>query len=353
MIDFSFVRNIDFSSTENIIFFCIIFILFLIIFCVVLFLLIKILKAIKNAVGSIFNLRQQNLTRQQKNKDSNLNINLYGKEGIDKNFAPKSSGEYFVASPVQAEKATKEKNDIAKLQKEKGQKDIEDALNVLKSGNSEEKETISSKMPSRVENQEIDDHEKIKIPRPKIFKQVETASNVQGPSVLSASKNAGDNKNAGNNISQNLEKFQKIAATSSSGVIRAPEPEKENEEISGSFFEKPDFVKNAPSPVENKNIDRSIFGGKDAVSRRDLSFRLRSGRGEIVGAQREAGLQLDRQQISGLVDKYFPSYYGRDISKSEFAKQLTIVSKRPISDPAKRLQTKREINLLKKIGGIK
>ena len=369
MINFSFVKTIDFTKTENIIFFCIIFILFLIVFFAVLFLLLGILKAIKNTINSIFNLRQQNPEKQQKNNVSNLNIQFHEKEEVNKKFATRSSGGYFVANPVQAEKSTEGQKDIVKLQKEEGQKDIEDALNNLKSGDPEEKETISSKMPPRAENQEIDDHKEIKIPRSKIFRRVKTASNVQGPSVLPESKNIEENKNVGNNISQNLGKFQKTATTSSSGVIQAPESEKfqekngpatrydyskkEENKISDSFFEKPDFVKNATSPVESKNIDKSIFGGKDALNRRDLGFRLRSGKGEIVRAQKEVGLKLNRQELSGLVNKYFPSYYGRDISKSEFAKQLKIVSKKPISDPAKRLQAKREINLLKKIGGVK
>jgi hypothetical protein len=279
------------------------------------------------------------------------------KEERTEKFIPKSTGGDFLANPLKSKKPAEEKKDIVKLQKEKGQKDIEDGLSKLESVDPEDKETISSKMPLRTENQEIDDRKKIKIPRRKILKRVESASNVQAPSPSLKGRDIAGNKDIKNNIPKNLEEFQKASVTSSSGIIQPIESEnfkeKSDDRIGGSFFEKPDFVKKPDILSKSKNVDSSIFDGKETLARRALSFKLRSGKGEIVKAQKEAGLKLDRQQMSELVNKYFPSYYGRDISKSEFAKQLKIMDKKPISDPSKRLQTKREINLLKKIGGVK
>jgi hypothetical protein len=69
-------------------------------------------------------------------------------------------------------------------------------------------------------------------------------------------------------------------------------------------------------------------------------------------AERDFGLNMSRKEMGDLVQKYFPKSYGTDISKDEFRRQIRILERNPIDDASKRTQIRREIKLLKKIGGI-
>jgi len=104
---------------------------------------------------------------------------------------------------------------------------------------------------------------------------------------------------------------------------------------------------------ENKEPESVIFGNKSGQTRRTISHNLKIPSAEMLRVEKSLGLNLTREQRSKLVDKYFPKYYGQEITKDEFKKQIQIVSRKPVANPAERKQGIREVELLKKMGGIK
>lgn len=106
------------------------------------------------------------------------------------------------------------------------------------------------------------------------------------------------------------------------------------------------------SKEQTASADKSIFSGKPEISRAELRQKLRYDP-KIWKSQRDAGLNLNPSQRVDL-EKEIPQAYGGNISKSDLKKTiLKMAAERASSmDPKKRESLRKEINFLKKIGGI-
>ncbi len=96
-----------------------------------------------------------------------------------------------------------------------------------------------------------------------------------------------------------------------------------------------------------------LFGKDSGKTRRNLRYELKIPNAKELRIEREMGLNFTRDQRMQIIDKYFPKYYGQEITKGEFHKQIGILQRKAVADPIQRRQQIREIKYLKKIGGIK
>lgn len=209
----------------------------------------------------------------------------------------------------------------------KEEMDIKEGLESLK---------ISARVGSAKEESGI--FEKIKVPRPK------KSDSAQAPSAKAA------------------ELEQKPTEIIKKAEIKIPV---EKNQVAPQDREKKPFMFNEKSEINRernreRNIlekDNTIYGGKDALDRRILKFKLGFAKGdslkEMLKIQRGLGLRITREERAKLIEKYFPKYYGQQISKSEIKKQIKVVERSPIKSAGERIQRNKEIKFLKKISGIK
>lgn len=132
-------------------------------------------------------------------------------------------------------------------------------------------------------------------------------------------------------------------------------------------FEKPDILKDNLSEklgikraVKAKaDQDTSIFGGKDEISRLELRRKLRYDP-KVWKAGVQTRFNLTREQRENLEKELFSEFkiYGKNISKEDFKHKLKLMARERMSAAVKgnfvqQEKLRREINFLKKIGGIK
>ncbi len=131
-----------------------------------------------------------------------------------------------------------------------------------------------------------------------------------------------------------------------------------------SFGEKPafngvEFLKKdanlLPSRREQKNTgDLSIFGGKAELSRPELRYKLKKDP-RVWRAGKAARFDLSPAEREKLESQVFPQIYGKNISKADLSARIRLMQKERGNtvDLKKKERLRREINFLKKIGGIK
>ena len=160
MFDFSFLSNIDFTNKENLLFLAVVLIIAVIVLAIIFLVLYEIIKIIRKLIRKIFGIEAKKPKLNKKDTDW-----LH-----DQTIAPKHK---IIDAGFTSNFNTGEKKENFKDQKqnfdEKEKKDIAEGLSKLKISESKEKDTLSSKMPSRSENQQKDEHEKIEIPKTKRF----------------------------------------------------------------------------------------------------------------------------------------------------------------------------------------
>lgn len=125
------------------------------------------------------------------------------------------------------------------------------------------------------------------------------------------------------------------------------------------FFEKLDFMKNKPESAASGNIkkaeqkDSSIFGGKQELTRSELREKLRDPKLDTV--EKSFGLDMTPAQRANLEKQLFPSSYGGNISKSDIRIRMQGLGRKMLSEknPQAKATLRRQINFIKKIGGIK
>jgi hypothetical protein len=135
------------------------------------------------------------------------------------------------------------------------------------------------------------------------------------------------------------------------------------------LFEKPGILKNdtrerlglgqKEKTVEQINPqDTSIFGGKEELTRRELRNKLRyDPKVWKAGVETKFNLSADlsRAGREKLEKELFSKVYGTNISKSDVQRRVKrmIIERGGTGDAAKKETLRREINFLKKLGGIK
>lgn len=371
-VDFSLLKRIDFTNTDNIIFLSVIFVLGLIVFFVFLFILVKIVGVIKKLIRRIFSTDSRKPKFNQKTADSLIEKAKAEKEAARPKPKILGSDSAKIISSDKEELEEKNKN-IIDSQKEKGQKDIAEGLSKLKAGAAPGKETLESKMPSRFEDQEENSHEKIKIPRAKRFTENEdvgadpdknlqqTKSDLQGVSGFektAVTTSHGIIKPTGSNISSDKAGIASVEAGKINNGIGSEKSLPEHDDKGESFFSKPGFLKNAAKKTAvAKSSDTSIFGGKEELTRMQLRHKLRyDPKVWEAGVETRLNLKIDlsRAGRERLEKELFPNTYGRNISKADIKRRVRMmVIEQGGADPARRETLRREVKFLKKIGGIK
>jgi len=298
VIDFSIFKSIDFINTDNLIFLSIIFVVFLAALLVFLFILSKIVKIIKKAIIRMFNIdvKRPNFDRKEVISQSQSSR----EESSSGNMAPQKiiAIEHINKGHENNEKA---EQDVVKTYKEKEEKSIKEHLDELKTVETEEKETLDSKMPSRSENQEEDGNKEIKIPVPEY---PSTRPQPTG-SVVSQSKN---------------------------------------------------IVGDTPGTLSHKlavsKADSSIFSGESEVSRTKLEHELRTSN-KAYQAAKGTGLTMSQVERAKLV-KDIPKVYGKNISKADLKGTIRQLNKKMVSttNPSEHTKLRKEIKFFKKIGGV-
>jgi len=103
----------------------------------------------------------------------------------------------------------------------------------------------------------------------------------------------------------------------------------------------------------------SIFGGNSELSRLELKEKLRSD-ASVWKAGVSSRFNLSREERAKLEKELFSDFgtYGRNISRKDFETKIKLMNKEKVNaggrgDFAKQEKLRKEVNFLKKIGGIK
>jgi len=198
-----------------------------------------------------------------------------------------------------------------------------------------------SKMPSRIEGQKDNDYQEIKIPVPERFK----AKSLEGQIGIVASERQGP-------TIEKSRSYQEMKAPVS--VSGEPMQSRKFATIKSGAAYSPD-ASTLKSKKEMAGVrDTSIFGGKEEVSRIKLRHEMRYDP-EIWKEQRLMGLNLSREEREGLINKIFPSVYGRNVSKRDLGQVLRRMGREwsSTTNMNKKAALRKEIKFFKKIGGIK
>lgn len=228
-------------------------------------------------------------------------------------------------------------------EKENSEESIEESFNKFKERHAEEKETLESKMPSRVDEN---------VNR---VRRIEQQTPVKG-------EEAGKYSIKDKDVS--LGKMGTM--TSGESIFRAidSKPAETPSKQETSFFEKPNFINDSISPnsahktpLERSKVnslkDTSIFEGKEEVSRVNLRQKLRSSK--LYEAEKSVGLTLSPVERAKLVKEVFSQNLGQNISKTDLRWGLKKLNEKMVGSKnmAEKGKIRKEIKFFKKIGGIK
>ena len=355
MLDFSILKSIDFSNSNNLLFFSIFLILAIILFFVVLAVIFEIFHALAKLFGKHLHIPRQVKSNAQSDKkimEDSPKHKVAGEMNMNFESDKKENG---------AQK------DFAKTDKEKEQKSISDQLNGLKSKKGEpENNSMQSRMPSTDNKKENEDSKKIEIPRAKKVTGEETpvtrASGL-GSNLTKTQDAKKATQSAGNmgNISVSIKSVSNTDSKITKEVHGFSQKNEVNPARSVSEDSQPEqnsFETRLGSGVAvNREKDTGgdiLFGNKDEISRINMRIKLRRDP-KIWKAERKVGLTLSPVERVKLEKQIFPTVYGRNISKSDLKKNLKRMSKEwgSATEPGKKTLLRREMKFLKNIGGIK
>jgi len=317
LINLSFLKDIDFTNTDTLIFLAIFLAIAIIIFAVLLLVVAQIIKIIKRIIIRIFNL---DVKKPDMNRGQSVEWLHKQKEGDkeESSFIPKSHAtDNLTINSGPVENKKEEKQDVVKSDREKEQQNVLENLDRLKTENNEA-QGIEVPTPERFDAKSARVPAKVMttgIQNPK-FKLSESTHEAKLPSQGRA------------------EPFHEDGA---SGV---------------------DFGTSIPELKRNKSEtetqDQSMFGGKEEVSRLKLQHEMRYD-SKIWKEQKLMGLNFSREEREGLIKKIFPSVYGKNISKKDLGYVLKRMGREwsSATDMNKKATLRKEIKFLKKIGGIK
>lgn len=266
-----------------------VFILVFVILSVIVFILFLIFKIFEKLFGQKFNKKAAVSVMQDKAGEENLPKHRIADNSIGINFENKKELKETSKDAVTKEKVKEEKS-------------IQEGLAKLKTDDSEKKETLESKMPSRTENQE-------RFPTP------EAVLNMEGGQQDLPY------------MAQGFEKNGVVDASHTLPTQKIP---------------------------ENKSTDSSMFQGKPEVSRIKLAQELRADP-KIWQASRQVGLNMSPVERAKLVKQVFSSAYGMNISKTDLRQGIRKLNQKMLGtkDLGEHAKIRKEIKFFKKIGGIK
>jgi len=323
-IDVSFLKDIDFTNPDNLVFFAIFLVTVIIVLFIIGWIFAGIVRMIRRLIVHLFNIEVKKPKFDKKSTEwlhkeevSTLQPKVAPVESAGPSKEePKEKTEEAVtmpqpklapiefAAPLKKEAAPKKKPEEG--YKEKEQKTIKEGLAKLKAEGRAEEETLESKMPSREEKteeeKEAEKFEPIKIPTP---------MHPSGePESFAVSQDRANVVGAGN--------------------------------IS------------IPQPKESGVADASMFGGKPEVSRIKLEHELRKDT-KVWQAARQEGLTLSPAERAKLVKEVFSPTLGRNISKADLKLGIEKLNQKMLGakSSAEHAKLRKEIKFFKKIGGIK
>ena len=296
-LDFSILKEIDFTKTENILFFFIILVIALIIFFIVALVISKTIKAIRRLIVGD-NVRRPKFDRKVVDEQFFPSVAEKPEKVVEARRAV-TNEEIIGKNLSSAEKNKVQEKDIIEIGKEKAEKKIEEGLASLKHdipGGG-----LQAKMPQRVgESPEGVVKKEIEIPR----------------------------------------------------AERSPEMGVENKIESGINI--PRASKEASASNKGGSSDSSVlFQGRSDVPRMKLEHEMRTNP-KIWKAARETMLNLTPIERAKLVKETFSSAYGRNISKTDLKQTVRKLDRkmRASTTPKEHEKLRKEIKFFKKIGGI-
>lgn len=161
--------DIDFTNPENIVFLAIVLVLVIIVCSTLLLLFIKIWKGISSVFKRLFNIEDKKGKFRQASNNAQPSIDSLEGEINSERTMQRIMGGSLIQNSGSRKKKKKTDEDTDKSYAEKEKKSISDGLNRLKNSDGN-KETLESKMPSRMEVQPEDDkYKEIKVSRAKRF----------------------------------------------------------------------------------------------------------------------------------------------------------------------------------------
>lgn len=315
-INFSWMKNIDFTNTDNLFFLGICLFIAIIVLMVCIIILIKTIKVTKKATSKIFNLEfiKPKISKDERADQLLESENNMEAKDIDTSPRQKPTGGNFTSNfSVNKKQSDGKQKDAAKAYKEKEAKSISEHLSKLKVNEEEEenKDTLASKMPSRVEKSEDDiKHEKIKIAVPKHF-------TISG--IASADREVTSNKE---DVIENNKNFRPLI------------PKKAQSS----------FTKNSSA----------VFKDESGVSRMKLEHELKTNP-KIWQAGKSAGLNLSPLERAKLMKEVFSPTLGTNISKNDLKWSIKKLNQKMLGtkDPQEHAKIRKEIAFFKNIGDIK
>jgi len=302
MYDFSILKDIDFTNTENLIFLAIFLVIASIIIWIVWVVVREFIIGIRRLIRVTFNLAVKKPKFDKKNSTAWLHKS---EKTASPSEAPKS--EFIKANPVINFEGVKmapeeKKEDTVKSYEEKTEKDIAEELAKMKSAPG----GLEAKMPPREEKQpEGVIHEEIKIPTPQKF-------------------------------GQEVKQIQPVGFAPMQNRVGAVENSS-----------------NVGLPLQKNQSDSSIFGGKSEVTRSELRQDLKGANAYKAG--RQVGLNLNAIERAKMEKEVFSQSYGRNISKTDLKRGIKNLNKKMLGAQSSEEHAKirKEIKFFKKIGGIK
>ncbi len=324
MIDLSFIKDINFTDANTLIFLAILLVPTIIVFFIFFAIISGIIKLIKRIIIRLFNMDARRPKLDQKNSTEWLHKQK-NQEAPNPEFVPKAKKDSFVTDFKTGENLEQKKQSEVETYKEKETQNISEGLGRLKG-----------------EIQEDDKQQEIKVPTPRRFQKKPTVEYVQPAMTYDQKPPAGANDN-----------HRDIRIPTSRQSPRGYE----NQSAGGSFNGL-DFGTSVSELKRSESkppaSDSSIFGGKPEISRRSLEHELRYDT-KAWKAQREVGLNLSPAERAKLVKETFSPVYGRNISKSDLRFGISKLNRKLLDtkSPTEHAKIRKEIKFFKKIGGIK
>lgn len=269
-----------------------------------------------------------------------------------------------------------------KTYKEKEEKSILEHLSKLKVKDEEGKETLESKMPSR-DPEEDEGYKKIKIPRAKRFKTekkedknvVVTSSSLHGQKLvyekekIEGTRETLKKQNKGfmglikDTLGINKDGSKNSSSSGSSKQAKGGYESNHGRGTTNKEYAVNDGIKIPTADkrgTEKKGgQDYSIFGDKEEISRLEFKHKLRFSK-DVWRAGVKSRFNLSPLERVSLEKDLFSNFitYGRNISKDDLKLRLKLMNKERFNaggkgNYVKQEKLRREINFLKKIGGIK
>lgn len=363
-LDFSIIKNIDLNSSNNVLFFVIVFLLGIIFVSIVSFIIYEIVKSLVRLFKKIF-FKDDDLKVVVKELEESKEERKEVEEKV-KHLAAKG----LDAPPVKSKQEDKSAKKVDTKENSKIEIPTSKKINGQKQPGGEGPSTpgVGQGMPES-------GNPKIEIP---ISKKVEEQKK-SGPvnsSIPDVGKGASDT--IGSKIEIPTSKKKDDAAVNTSKVHQGniiekaiekgevkigsgliiPKTEKHKDETVAIHENKPIFEEKSKNNVviatgHSKN-DGSIFGGKEEISRLEFKEKLRSSE-SAYRADIASDLKMSPLERANIEKQVFPSVYGQNISRSDVKSVVKNLTKKlgGISNSKVHERVRKEINFLKKIGGIK